>query len=85
MPQTVLLDADSAESVDLGDLAATGFHFIRVESDQELTVTVTSTVGTSSYPAKFLILGSTTTPYTALTLQRPAGVAARAVVYLAQI
>lgn len=81
--QTVNLDADPAENVSLGDLAVPGANFILIDADKPVTAVATSSAGTATMIGEFIILSSQGTPYTALTLQRAAGVTTVADVVMA--
>lgn len=61
-------------------------NFLRVEATGKVDVTVVSADGTAVIAVDdFLVLGSKSTPYTAITLTRAAGVATSVAVQIGQI
>lgn len=79
------LATDAPVSVGLDGM--TGVNIIRIEATGKIDVTLTSGDGTAQVIAvdDFLVLGSKSTPYTAIALTRAAGVATSVAVQIGQI
>ena len=72
----VSLDADAAETVQLGDVA--NVHVLVIDADAKVIARITSADGSAQIvPCDFLLVKSLTVPYTALTLQRQVGIATK--------